>query len=135
MPRLSKSLHHKKVKSKKYWYNKLDAAMGELVRSKERCEWCGSTTNQMNWAHVISRSNKALRWDLMNGMCLCSYCHAWKWHDSPLEGVAWFREKYPERYDYLMRNKNRFADRTEEDYRTLLEAIQNRRLDMLIYKD
>ena len=128
-------ISNKKVKSKKSWYNKLDKAMGELIRSKKQCEWCGSTTNQMQWSHVVSRGNKALRWDIMNSLCLCSYCHRFKWHENPLDAMEWFKTKYPERYEYLLWAKNKYADYTEDDYKVILEAIINRQFDLLVYKD
>lgn len=132
MPKLRGRISPKvKPKSWKWWRNKLDEAMGKLVREKKRCEWCGSVTNQMHWAHVIGRTNKTLRWDIFNGMCLCAYCHEWRWHQSPLEAVEWFKSKYPERYDYLMEAKNIVWDWTEDDYRIRLEAIQNKQFDLL----
>jgi hypothetical protein len=134
MPRLSKPIHRKKVRSKKSWYKELDTAMSLLIREKGQCEKCGSRINMLNHAHVVGRGNRALRWDIMNAMCLCVSCHFW-WHEQPVESGLWFKEKYPERYGYLMREKNRFVDRTEDDYRVILAAIRNKQLDLLVYKD
>src|SRR5574342_744519 len=85
-----------KSKPVRYWINKLDTAMSLLIREKKRCEWCHSTVNQLQDAHVISRSNKTLRWDIMNHLCLCSHCHRFKWHENPLLANQWFKETYPE---------------------------------------
>lgn len=121
-----------KVKGWKWWRNKLDKAMSELVREKRICEWCGSTTNQMNWSHVVGRGNKTLRWDILNALCLCSYCHRFKWHENPLDAMEWFKTKFPERYEYLLWAKNEFVDRTEADLANLLDAINLRKFDKLI---
>lgn len=86
----------------------------------------------LNHAHVIGRANKALRYDIFNAMCLCVACHMW-WHENPTESGIWFKEKYPERYEYLNREKNRFVDRTEQDFVELMANIQNKNLNSLIY--
>ena len=46
----------------------------ELVRSRGRCERCGSTW-QLQCAHIISRRYSATRTDERNAWCLCATCH------------------------------------------------------------
>lgn len=121
-----------KLRGWKYYYPKLDKEMSLLVREKGECEWCHSTTNQMQWAHVIGRGNKALRWDIMNAMCLCAGCHLWKWHQSPLEAQEWFKREHPGRYEYLMQARHMFVDRTEEDYLEIWNNIRERNIKALI---
>ena len=131
MPSLRKK-RKSKLKGYKFWHKKLDALFSALIRSKGMCEWCGSTTNQMNCSHVISRSNKTLRWDVFNAMCLCTYCHRFRWHDNPLEAQAWFQEKFSGRYAYLMKAKDVHLDRLDGDFAKLEEAILNREIRELV---
>ena len=84
--------------------NKLDALCREAVKLRDRgvCQKCGRSYDKMDTSHVISRRNKRLRWDLKNLKLLCSRCHRFWWHDSPLEAEEWFSGKYPDRYNYIM---------------------------------
>ena len=68
----------------------------------------------------------------MNHLCLCSYCHRFIWHEQPLVSAKWFQDTYPDRYQYLMFVKNFIADRTEEDYKDILDAIQKKDFNRLI---
>lgn len=115
----------------RYWKNKLDPEFSKLIRQKGRCERCGST-NTLQCAHVITRVNKILRWDILNALCLCFRCHKFFWHDNPLEATQWFQLNFPERYKYLMEVKNTIIQRTDEDYKLLLEDIKDRNFQKLI---
>lgn len=53
---------------------KLDKIVGQIIRSKGRCERCGST-EMLQWCHIITRGAKSIRWDLDNAFCLCHKCH------------------------------------------------------------
>ena len=45
------------------------------VRTKQRvCRICGSTY-RLQGHHIRSRGNASTRYDLQNGLCLCSRCH------------------------------------------------------------
>ena len=84
--------------------NKLDKLCREVIRIRDNktCQKCGKGYDKMDCSHVIPRGNKRLRWDLKNLKQLCSRCHIWWWHDSPLEARRWFKDKFPDRYQYLM---------------------------------
>lgn len=115
------------------WYTKqLDKEMGQLVRSKGFCERCGRRYDRLEWCHVIGRANKTLRWDIMNALCMDGRCHRFWFHENPLEATEWFAKKFPNRYAYLMRNKNKIVKRTVEDYEQLLDDIKNKRLKKLV---
>lgn len=45
-----------------------------LVRSRGRCESCGSTTT-LQAAHIVPRRYAATRSDERNAWCLCAACH------------------------------------------------------------
>lgn len=116
----------------KRWKPKLDKEFSLLVRSLGYCEYCKKTNVSLHCAHIISRSNITLRWDIFNALCLCNGCHTFGWHKNPLIYIDWFKSKYPERYEYLLRVKNLILKRKEEDLQKIFEAIQARNFEGLI---
>lgn len=93
----------------------LDDLAREIVfhRDGYRCARCDKPCEQMvvtpsgkkaylglQWAHVYSRNKKSLRWNPEGAMCLCGGCHLF-WHHRPIDAIAWFEGKYPERHRRL----------------------------------
>lgn len=79
---------------KKKEMNKLDELWSLKVRSVGVCERCGRTTH-LNPHHIYSRSNRAVRWDLNNGICLCSGCHVLctdSAHKAPADFIDWVKD-------------------------------------------
>jgi 5-methylcytosine-specific restriction endonuclease McrA len=122
----------KKVKEKSisWWIKRCDKAFSLLVRSVGSCQYCGTGEN-LQTAHIVGRSNKTLRWNPINAVCLCTRCHIFKFHHSPLEFVEWLESRYPERMVYIRANRNKITNRTVDDYRILLEAIETRNISYL----
>ena len=112
-----------KLGTKTYYKKKADNLISKIVRSKGRCERCGSTTGQLQTAHIVGRSNHTLRFDLMNVLCLCANCHRWG-HTYPLDFAKWVEREYPNRVTYLEMNKNRMTKRTAKDYKELCEMLK-----------
>ena len=109
------------TKNRSVLKKKCDVVFSKIVRLGGKCERCGRTTS-LQCAHIISRSRLNLRWDLWNALCLCYGCHLQFWHRSPLEAITWFQEKYPERFEYLMKKKNvLLTDRV--DYEDLYKKL------------
>lgn len=96
---------HKSVATKKTLKNKCDKLVGEIVRSKGHCEFCGYTET-LQCCHIVTRTIVKLRYDLDNLLCLCPRCHR-HGHNKPL----WFAEKVKE-------------IKGEEIYKYLLKATQ-----------
>ena len=76
--------------------NKLDKLWSELVRLKagNECEYCHKK-GSVNAHHIFSRSNRAVRWDTDNGVCLCVAHHVFgnlSAHKSPVEFVEWLKD-------------------------------------------
>lgn len=72
---------------------KLDALWPKKVRELAgKCEYCGSKEN-LCAHHIYSRSNKNLRWDIDNGICLCQKHHTdssiFSAHKTPLLFDKW----------------------------------------------
>lgn len=78
--------------SRKTIRNKLDKIVSEVVRSRGYCVWCGNKRYELlQCAHIYSRANLAVRWDLTNCLCLCAACH-FRGHQKPLEFSEFVRE-------------------------------------------
>jgi len=76
---------------------RLDAVWSELVKKKAgmKCEVCGKTRN-LNSHHIFSRAKKSVRWDVLNGICLCVGHHIgneFSAHKTPYSFNKWL-EKY-----------------------------------------
>jgi len=113
----------KKMKWKTFC-NKADDLFRILVKADGVCEWCGKSTGQLHCHHVIGRTNKRLRWDMRNGVCLCAGCHkmnAGNAHDDPIAFLLWFKETRYDDYEYVCRVKNELWDR---DYDKVLKYLK-----------
>ncbi len=104
-------------------------------RAGMKCEYCGKTTG-LNSHHIFSRSNKKVRWDINNGICLCVLHHVFgqfSAHKSPLEFAEWLKTVRSEKWYCELLEKARFNAKyikmTKEDTNLLrdeLKSIQNR---------
>lgn len=103
--------------------NSLDKLWSEIIRSKGFCERCGKTEN-LQAAHIITRSNRMVRWDEFNGLCLCAGCHLFWAHKEPLEFSRFVEENYPGRVEYLLREKNKTIKRTIPDLLELEQSLK-----------
>ena len=54
--------------------NKATTLHAEIVRARGECQSCGETEN-LQCAHIVSRSYAATRTDPANALCLCAGCH------------------------------------------------------------
>ena len=103
----TKELVKLKKKAYKLWTLK--------VREIGVCELCGKKYKELNEKgkptilqahHIMDRYfYHRLSWDLQNGICLCSICHkfsAKSAHRGSIKFSEWFRNKYPEKYKYLL---------------------------------
>ena len=114
-----------KLGSKTYYKRKADMLVSKLTRSRGKCERCGTTTGQLQTAHIIGRSNHTLRFDLQNVLCLCANCHRWN-HTYPIDFGKWVTEKFPNKIEYLNIMKNQLTKRTALDYKNLVDMLQEK---------
>jgi hypothetical protein len=54
------------------------------------------------WAHVFSRRDLTIRWELDNNLTLCHECHEW-FDNHKVEALAWFEKKWPQRFANIRR--------------------------------
>ena len=113
-----------KKPSKKTLRNKMDKLCSEMVRARGRCDRCGKTQN-LQCAHIISRSHLATRWSLDNLLCLCPDCHINFAHKNPLAFADWVRGKIgEEKYDLLKEVANHTTDYCVADYELKLKILK-----------
>ena len=104
---------------------KLDDAWSLLVKLKagNKCEYCGKE-KPLNSHHIFSRSNKSVRWDLKNGMCLCVGHHTFNSrfsaHKTPTEFTYWLEKVKGKEYINRLTVK---AHTTKKWYKFEKEAL------------
>lgn len=96
-----------KIKKRKSELKICDDLRSKLVKIRAgfRCEYCWDT-KYLNSHHVFTRNNYSTRYDLDNGICLCSKHHtlssSFSAHKTPMEFSEWIMEKRGrDRYDRL----------------------------------
>jgi hypothetical protein len=115
-----------KVKTKKQLIKACDIAWSKAVKVRDdyTCQMCGSVSG-LNSHHIIGRINYSLRFDLKNGLTLCSSCHKFSRnsaHNNPVYFIDWYKKHYPEDYEYLLTKKNIIAKYL--DYETILQELK-----------
>ena len=113
-------------KSRKYLIKKADKLFSQLIHKRMCCQHCGVASKFMDTAHVISRTNKHLRWNEDNALLLCRRCHLYWQHKSPLEYAIWFQNKYPIQYGFLTTERNQIEANLAESIEFTIERLQNR---------
>ncbi len=88
-----------------------DAAFSDCVRTRDKwtCQRCRKVypkqSGGLHCAHVVTRRNAALRYDLQNAIAMCFSCHRW-FDGEILESADWFRERFgDDRAEYLLKQK------------------------------
>jgi len=108
MARKKATKQKNKQKTQKYWIDKMDNIARNVCRSRGKCENPHCKFQSLNyvlqWAHVVSRSYHATRWDADNCLCLCSGCHKY-YTDRPVEWEFLIEDMFGE--GFLMKMKRR----------------------------
>ena len=118
----------KRKKISALWYAYKATEMAKMIakhRDRWTCQYCGKTKNeaQMQGSHVHSAGKASyMKADPWNIKCLCAGCHM-KWHDFPAVMGPWFKDKFPERWDYL---ESKRKNRDKPDWKALYE--ENKKL-------
>ena len=85
--------------------NRLWRALILYIRKRDEntCQWClkKSYGKNAHTSHVLGRAQDGrLKFDPINLKLLCYRCHL-VWHESPPISGMWFREHFPERWQYI----------------------------------
>ena len=111
--------------------DQLDKLWAEIVkqRANDVCEkhFCNKTT-YLNAHHIFGRSNLSVRWDLDNGVALCSGHHTlntWSAHKSPIWFIEWVkRQRGVEWYENLKVKANQIKKWTIPELEELVEEFK-----------
>ncbi|MCK4320968.1 hypothetical protein KAX08_00395 [candidate division WOR-3 bacterium] len=115
--------------------DQLDKLWAEIIKKRAdyRCEYrepanrCKKMT-YLNTHHIFSRSNLSVRWDLDNGVCLCSGHHTLNnnsAHKAPAEFIEWIKEMWGiEWYENLRKKANQVKKWTIPELRELVEEFK-----------
>lgn len=105
---------------------KLDTLWSQIIRSKGSCEVCGKTEN-LNAHHLIGRRDLSLRWELMNGVCLCAGCHTFKLrsaHQDPIWFHQWLLENKGQDYLDELNSLRELKSYKISDYELILADLK-----------
>ncbi len=110
---------------------RLETAIRNYIRKRDKdtCQKCGKKVYGSNshCSHVIPKSQgNALRFDEYNIKLLCSGDHLQFWHLNPTESGEWFKNKFPDRWEYLQENRNRIVKLRIPDLEELIEEYQDK---------
>jgi hypothetical protein len=99
----------------------------KIVREKvNQCQWCGKLPDRpgfLQGAHIMSVRFNATAADPENIMCLCYYCHLYRWHKNPFESVDWFKSKWPGRYEKLNAKAQKITKYKESDWQGIYDDL------------
>lgn len=124
-----KPLKKLRKKPKKNLLNKLlDVLWSKAVKilAGEKCEYCGSTKH-LNSHHIFGRRNFAVRWEVTNGVCLCSGHHQFdsrfSAHQTPTKFTDWIKDKRGLKWYEELNNKSNTIKPNKDILRAELETI------------
>lgn len=85
---------------------KLEKLVKDYVKQRDNytCQKCGVKVSGSNChaSHVIPVSRSGyLQFEPLNMKVLCYHDHINWWHKHPVESGQWFRDTFPERWEYL----------------------------------
>lgn len=90
---------------------KIEKLVKQQVKERDNytCQHCGKANLEganCHASHVIPVSASGrLQFDPLNLKALCYHCHLNWWHKNPLESGEWFRQTFPDRWEYLEKIK------------------------------
>ena len=119
----------KKV-SVKVLSNRCDYLWSECIKIKDwyKCVYCWKTS-QLNSHHLFTRSRKATRWDLDNGITLCCSHHIFSEdfsaHKTILEFSRWIENKlWSKKIDSLLKKSRETKKITSEYLQEVIKELQ-----------
>lgn len=106
---------------------KLDTMWSAIITSAGNCAKCGGTYN-LDPHHIKRRASKSTRWDLNNGICLCSKCHTessdFSAHGTIKKFEDWICERNGELWYYeLTLKSNKTVKYYENDLEEMLAEL------------
>ena len=112
---------------------KADKLWSECVKIRDwyKCTYCWKEEH-LNSHHLFTRARKATRWDISNGLTLCSWHHTlssnFSAHQTPLEFFEWFENRVWRTWIDELARKSRRALKVTPDF--IKQSIQ----ELEVYK-
>jgi len=95
-----------------------DIAFSQSVRMSRNftCEHCKQSGGRTELAHIYGRRFKSVRWDTLNGLCLCHTCHR-QFTENPLDFTKWLQEYVGQGYLDILNEKRNTIFKTTKPIR------------------
>ena len=108
--------------NKKAIEKELDVLWSQVVRSRDKhCVKCGGNYG-LQAHHIFSRRHKSTRWDVHNGVALCTGCHIFWAHRDTGGFVAWWMDKYGEDKFRMLSQLSNVVFKPNEEYYSMQMA-------------
>ena len=85
------------------------------VRDNNKCVRCGGNYG-MQSHHIFSRRHKATRWDIDNGVALCTGCHIFYAHRDVGGFCSWYMDKFGKEQFFRLDQLSKVTFKPDADY-------------------
>lgn len=125
-----KKVREKKKNSISTLWKIADRLWSLCIRMIGYCEYCWKK-EYLNAHHIYWRNNKSVRWEIYNGICLCSGCHTFSSvfsaHKTPTEFTYWLEHyKWKEYMDTLRKLAHEPMKVTPEYLQETIDYLKRR---------
>lgn len=106
----------------------LDRLFSLAVRTRDNytCQKCGKQHKHVQCAHIFSRSNLSVRWEMRNAITMCYFCHLQWAHRQPVEYTEWIKNYLGADYEKLQELANtKVKINYKEKRKELLDYLKN----------
>ena len=101
----------------------LDKLWSEAVRTRDaKCLRCGKVSG-LQGAHIFSRTSRATRWDLENGVSLDYACHLHWAHKNPVLFTRWLENLMGKAWLNKLQSKNNQVVKNQ-NYETIKKGLE-----------
>ncbi len=105
----------------------------KMIASGQPCVKCGGLFKVMQCSHLYSiGSYPNLRFDVINVVSMCGRCHNFWYHLEPMESRDWVVKKYPGRYQYLLKAKNKLVQHRIPDLEEIRKFVKDKNMKKLL---
>jgi hypothetical protein len=101
-----------------------DKLAGDRCRSLGYCQAAGNDRyncgGNLQWAHVETRRNLRLRWEVLGALCLCAGHHR-VYSNQPTAWVDFLEANFPEHIAFVRAHRHEYFD---GDYQALIASLK-----------
>lgn len=100
-----------------------DELAGDKCRARGYCQAAGLDSTvckgALQWAHIVERSEHAIRWSQLNCLCLCQ-AHHLRYTYRPFRWTLFIMNNFPEQWQYV---RAHIDDGFDGDYGMLIKRL------------